>query len=110
MTSKLFLGLVAGAAVGVTAGVLLAPNKGRKTRKKLKKEASTIKEDLKKEVSEVADTVEGIYSSQKDVVNEKLDVLVNKASHAADDVLTKLEIALRHLKSKNKKYHNGSMA
>lgn len=60
---RAFLGLVAAAAVGVTAGLLLAPNKGKKTRRKLKKEAEIIKNDFVKDANEVADTVEEIYNT-----------------------------------------------
>lgn len=104
---RAFLGLVAGAAVGVTAGLLLAPNKGKKTRRKLKKEAEIIKNDFVKDANEVADTVEEIYNSQKEVVNTQVNTLVKKASHKADTVITGLEEALKRVKNKNKKYHEG---
>ncbi len=38
--------LVAGALVGASAGILFAPSKGSKTRKKISREAKTITKDL----------------------------------------------------------------
>ena len=39
--------LVAGAVVGLAAGILLAPDKGKKTRAKLLKDAEDLKDKLK---------------------------------------------------------------
>lgn len=46
--SKVIGALVAGAAVGVAAGILLAPEKGKKTRAKLLEDAKDLADKLKK--------------------------------------------------------------
>ena len=53
--SSFIFGLLAGAAVGVVAGILLAPDKGSVTREKLRKKASEIGEDLRDRFEEMAE-------------------------------------------------------
>ncbi len=45
-TGKTFLALLGGMAVGVATGVLIAPDKGKKTRKKLKNKAEKLSRDV----------------------------------------------------------------
>ncbi len=52
--SKVVGTLAAGAAVGLAAGILLAPAKGKKTRAKLMEEAKGLKDQLKKKANEFA--------------------------------------------------------
>jgi len=47
-TLKFLTGLIIGALAGVTAGILLAPESGKKTRKKLSIEADKFKDELMK--------------------------------------------------------------
>ncbi|WP_246073854.1 YtxH domain-containing protein [Fluviicola chungangensis] len=51
--SKVIGTLAAGAAVGLAAGILLAPEKGKKTRAKLLDEAKDLTGKLKKKADEV---------------------------------------------------------
>ena len=50
-SGKIIGGLLLGAAVGTTLGVLLAPNKGNKTRKELFNNAKDLADDWKEKVS-----------------------------------------------------------
>jgi len=70
---NILIGLLAGAAAGAVAGILLAPDKGSKTRKKISKKTS--------------DTANGI----KTHFNDFVDSMVNKFSKASDEVSEKLE-------------------
>ncbi|RIJ42932.1 hypothetical protein D1627_03580 [Pontibacter oryzae] len=73
---KLAVGLLAGAAAGAIAGILLAPDKGASTRKKVSEQASKLGNQVSKG-----------YSSTKDKVNDwtgkmksgKTDAHVNEA-------------------------------
>lgn len=50
--SKVVGSLVAGAAVGLAAGILLAPDKGKKTREKLLEDAKDLADKLKKKAGD----------------------------------------------------------
>lgn len=54
--SKVVGTLAAGAAVGLAAGILMAPSKGKKTRAKLAGEAKDLAGKLKKKANEVVET------------------------------------------------------
>ena len=64
-TSNTILGLVAGLAVGATLGLLLAPDKGTKTRKKIISKTKDTKDKLKDSFDDFLDTVTEKYSSIK---------------------------------------------
>jgi gas vesicle protein len=55
--SKIVGSLVAGAAVGLAAGILLAPEKGKKTRAKLMKDAKDLTDKLKKKADDGIDSI-----------------------------------------------------
>ncbi|MFW5886332.1 MAG: YtxH domain-containing protein [Bacteroidota bacterium] len=61
------IGFLAGAAAGAVVGILYAPDKGYKTRKKIKKQAINATEDLSDSVN---DTVEDLRDYVDDVVSD----------------------------------------
>lgn len=64
-TSNGIIGLVVGLVVGATAGVLLAPEKGSTTRKKIKTKSKETKDKLKDNFDDFLDAVSEKYSSLK---------------------------------------------
>lgn len=56
--SKIVGFLVAGAAVGLAAGILLAPDKGKNTRAKLMKDAEDLTDKLKDKASDGMELIE----------------------------------------------------
>ncbi|MFB6257224.1 MAG: YtxH domain-containing protein [Flavobacteriales bacterium] len=63
-TGKVFFAALTGAVAGGVAGVLLAPEKGEETRKKLTKEAQKAREELNDLVEKGKDTVEDLKKNK----------------------------------------------
>ena len=91
--------MLAGAAVGATMGVLMAPNEGKETRKKLKEGFKSTANDMNCKVDELKQKVQGIVSLQKEDFNTSFEKLVHKADHKKDDVIAALEKKLAELKN-----------
>ena len=74
-TSKVIMGFLIGAAVGGALGILLAPDKGSETRRKIKEKGadfgdsiSELGETIKDKVNEMVDGVKESFSKQKTTV------------------------------------------
>lgn len=61
--SKILLAFVAGAAAGVVAGLLLAPDSGANTRAKLAQKAKDLESDLEDTIKEQFATIKGQISN-----------------------------------------------
>ena len=72
-SSKLLLGILAGVAVGAMAGILLAPDKGSKTRKKIMNKSKDFADDMKEKFEDlyenVADKYEDLLQDAKALVS-----------------------------------------
>ena len=71
--TKTILGFVAGAAVGALAGVLLAPDKGTNTRKKISGKAGDMTDSLKSSFSDFIESVKDTYASSKQEASDLED-------------------------------------
>lgn len=79
-SGKILLGLLAGAAVGATIGILFAPDKGSSTRKKISEKSD-----------EYVDELEDKFNGFIDIVTKKFKTMKEEASHVADDIKLKAE-------------------
>lgn len=111
---KNIFGLLIGLVAGAGLGVLFAPDKGSKTRKKITKgaisaketliaEANNIKEDVINKTETLKNNVSNTISTKTNTLEEKLEDIITDASYKADDVINNLEQKLKALKAKNKK-------
>ena len=60
-SSKVLLGILGGVAVGAMAGILLAPDKGSKTRKKIMKKGKDFADDMKEKFEDLYENVTDKY-------------------------------------------------
>tara|TARA_R110000868_G_scaffold33519_1_gene121541 strand:+ start:627 stop:875 length:249 start_codon:yes stop_codon:yes gene_type:complete len=63
--NKALIGFLGGIATGALLGVLYAPDKGSKTRKKIKQKGSDYTKDAKDKAAEILDTFSEKYESLK---------------------------------------------
>jgi gas vesicle protein len=94
--------LVIGALIGGAFGVLLAPEKGRATRDKLKKEGKDIKDQIASDFTEVKDDLSKAATSGKEKLKEEMKDLASKTSYKTEQAITFIEKQLAILKEKNK--------
>jgi gas vesicle protein len=96
-TQKGLAGVLIGITAGVVAGLLLAPNSGTETRRKIAKQAGDLKDDVESQLNTVLNKLSGyvdqasatakdyadkMSSGAKDAVNE----YESKAKRAADQI------------------------
>jgi gas vesicle protein len=79
--SKIAVGFLAGAAMGIVTGILIAPNSGKKTRDRLMGKSK----DLKDKVIDSLDEVKNAY-------NRKLETLASEGKSGIDTVKNGLKV------------------
>lgn len=97
------LAALAGIAIGLGAGVLMAPEEGKKTRKKIKKSFNESTSDLKTRINKLADEVKHQTVQAKGTLEDNVEHLLSKSSYKADEVISVLEKKLADLKKANAK-------
>lgn len=103
-TGNTLLALVAGVAVGVGAGILFAPEEGKKTRKKIKDSFDESTSNLKHRIDDLAHTVKHKADELKGTFEENVDKILSKSSYKAEDAISVLEKKLADLKKANAKF------
>ena len=68
----LFAGAVIGGAMGFAAGMLLAPDKGEATRKKVKNAIDDLTEEFSEKVDEMVNQFSDMVEDAQEVVEDKI--------------------------------------
>ncbi len=71
--SKIIVGIAAGLAAGAILGVLFAPDRGAKTRKKLKKKGKQMSDDLKEIFDKGKEKLNDLKENLAKTVKEKVE-------------------------------------
>jgi gas vesicle protein len=85
-SGKVIIGVLAGAAIGATLGILFAPDKGSVTRKKIAKKSNGYVDDLEDKFNEFMETVTEKYENMK----EEAINMTKKARHKMEEAEAEL--------------------
>jgi gas vesicle protein len=86
-----FTGLLAGAVIGSSLGLLFAPRKGSELREQVADSAASVGKAVSKTVDELADRSREVYTRARDVVSragDELDRVATDATKKMDKGLT----------------------
>lgn len=100
-SGNVLLALLTGAAIGAGIGILYAPDKGEKTRTKIKKNALMAKDEITQRLSHAAEELTRTAESKKADFERKLEDTISNMSYKADDIIMTLEAKLSELRKKN---------
>lgn len=84
--SKFLIGFIAGAAAGAIAGILLAPDKGSETRKKVAEKAKKVKDDFEKSFSGQVDDLKDYFNKSVEETKSRVKKAGKKFGKAAEEV------------------------
>ena len=102
-TGNSVLALLAGAAIGVGLGILFAPDKGSKTREKMKDGFDDLKDQAKSKWDSLEEETKEKFSKSKEDLIETVEDLLSNSSYKAEEAITFLEEKLAELKKQNAK-------
>jgi len=97
------LALLAGAAIGVVLGILFAPDKGTKTREKIKDGLDDLKDSAKSKWNSLETETKDKFSKTKADLKDTVNDLLSDSSYKAEETITFLEEKLAELKKQNAK-------
>lgn len=102
-TSNSVIALLAGAAIGLGLGILFAPDKGSKTREKMKEGFDDLKDQANSKWNSLEEETKEKFSKTKDDLIETVEDLLSNSSYKAEEAITFLEEKLAELKKQNAK-------
>ncbi len=97
--SNVVLGVLAGAAVGALLGILFAPDKGYKTRKKIYRKGEDVVDDLKDKAHDLAEKANNLAHQASRLV-DKVNSTVQTARKEANDMADNAKSKFAEMKQK----------
>ncbi|WP_417363198.1 YtxH domain-containing protein [Galbibacter sp.] len=102
-TGNTLLALLTGAAIGAGIGILYAPDRGDKTREKIRKNAKSAQKELEKQLKTTKTKLTSQAEKTRANFENKLEETLSTMSYKADDILVALEAKLEDLRTQNAK-------
>lgn len=93
--------ILVGAAIGTAIGILFAPDKGSKTRKKIKRKLDKSSGDLKESFNELTGKLKVKANQTKADLESAFDELLYDVNSKKEDIIATLEKKLEELKKNN---------
>ena len=103
-TGNTIVAILVGAAIGAGIGILCAPDKGSKTRGKIKEGLDDAKHNLQDKYHDVSAKLLNKVLVANDDIDGNYENIVSTLSHKTEDVISFLENKLAELKLKNAKF------
>ncbi|MEX1191454.1 MAG: YtxH domain-containing protein [Brumimicrobium sp.] len=97
-TGEVLLSLLAGAAIGVGVGVLIAPDKGSNTRQKIKDKFDSSKEDVMDKFDEIKAYIKQKSGDVSSGIDEAIDEALAEKGAKKEELISMLEEKLKALK------------
>ncbi len=88
-TGKVLLGVLAGVAAGALVGILFAPAKGSRTRRRILRQGETYVDGLKDKFNEYADTI----SEKLEHAKEEVSAFAQKGKEKMEEVEKEMKAA-----------------
>ena len=103
-TGNTIVAILVGATIGAGLGILFAPEKGSKTREKIKDGFDDVKHNLTDKLNEVTEKFSNNGILSKNDIDHNYDKIISNLSHKGEDAISFLENKLAELKVKNAKF------
>ncbi len=97
-SGKVVLGLLAGAAAGALAGILFAPAKGTRTRKRILKKSRDYADNFKEKLDDLLEAVNDKFEKVKEDVSDYAEKVKEDVTDFAEKKMAKPEEAEKNAK------------
>ena len=87
-SGKVLLGILAGVATGALLGVLFAPGKGSRTRRRIKMKGENYAEGLKEKYNDLLENISTQFEKVKDDVNDFAEQARTRSEEVKEELKT----------------------